>query len=340
MAGQFGHLGERRILPDQDLILWIAVRGDQLRGVLRPCQIAHLWAGVHALHGLARQRVPKPDTSVRRSPAAGQQTVMMRWPGDRLHRRHMFRIRLHRTERVLIPYIESVIVAATGQILIIRRPFQATHLLPVPGQPSFRLQLRCSRIPLDDPSVPRSARQDIAVPGQSPHARRVAVQLVDLLVGGHVPHRHVAVVGAHGDCVAPFVPRHRRHCIGIRTEITQAGNLRQRRISMCRDVDGKLKFQHSPGWCKHSRGKHNCPGQRPGHFERTSPPGSSRSRPAALGHPEPWTVSWRSCGWPSSAIGATFGFWRWRATGSRDTRHCSPARSGRIMAISKSYLYL
>ena len=42
MAGQLGHLGEAGIFPDQDLVLRVAVGGDQLAGVLRPSQVANL----------------------------------------------------------------------------------------------------------------------------------------------------------------------------------------------------------------------------------------------------------------------------------------------------------
>lgn len=93
------------------------------------------------------------------------------------------------------------------------------------GQSALRLQLRRSRIPLYDPTVSRPARQDVTVPCQGAHTRRMAIQFVDLLIGRHIPDGHVAVMCAHGHGVATLVPRHRGHRIRIRTEITQAGNL-------------------------------------------------------------------------------------------------------------------
>ena len=42
MPGQFGHLGEAGILPDQDLVLRVAVGRDQLTGVLRPGEVTDL----------------------------------------------------------------------------------------------------------------------------------------------------------------------------------------------------------------------------------------------------------------------------------------------------------
>lgn len=92
MARQLGHLRQGGIFPHEYLVLRVAVRGDQLRGVLGPGQIANLRARVHALHGLARQRIPETDTPIRRSTAAGQESVVMRRPRDRLYSRHMLRV--------------------------------------------------------------------------------------------------------------------------------------------------------------------------------------------------------------------------------------------------------
>lgn len=42
VSGEFGQLGHHRILPDEDLILRVAVSGDELVGVFGPGEIAHL----------------------------------------------------------------------------------------------------------------------------------------------------------------------------------------------------------------------------------------------------------------------------------------------------------
>ena len=80
------YLSEAGILPHEDLVLRVAVGGDQLAGVLGPRQIAdldiemrsgdfsvcsYLTAGVDALHGLPGERVPEPDVPVRRPAPAG-----------------------------------------------------------------------------------------------------------------------------------------------------------------------------------------------------------------------------------------------------------------------------
>jgi len=81
---------------------------------------------------------------------------------------------------MLIPHVQPIVIAAAGQVLIVRRPFEAADLLPMAGQASLRLQLRRPRIPLDDPTIPRPTRQDVTVPGQGAHASRMAIELVSV----------------------------------------------------------------------------------------------------------------------------------------------------------------
>ena len=45
MTSQFGHLCEAGIFPDQDLVLRVAVGGDQLAGVFRPGEVTDLSSG-------------------------------------------------------------------------------------------------------------------------------------------------------------------------------------------------------------------------------------------------------------------------------------------------------
>lgn len=148
--------------------------------MLRPGQIAHLRASVHALHGLTRQRIPEAYATIRCAAPAGQQPVMMWRPGDCLHRRHVFRIRLHRIGCMLIPHIQTIVVATAGQILIVWRPFQPAHLLSMASKTPLRLQLGCTCVSLYDPSIPRPTRQDVAVPSQRTHACRVSIEFVNL----------------------------------------------------------------------------------------------------------------------------------------------------------------
>uniref|UniRef100_A0A915KTD0 Uncharacterized protein n=1 Tax=Romanomermis culicivorax TaxID=13658 RepID=A0A915KTD0_ROMCU len=52
MSGQFHNLLQTRVLPDDDLILRIAMRADQFAGMFRPGDITNLRSGVDTMHRL------------------------------------------------------------------------------------------------------------------------------------------------------------------------------------------------------------------------------------------------------------------------------------------------
>ena len=132
VAGELGELGHGRILPDEYLILRVAVRGDELVRVLRPGEVAHLRARVHGLQVLPGERVPEPDASVGRAAARRQQARLVRRPRYGLHRRDVIVVRLDgRVTPVHVPHEQFVVVAARRQQQMVRRPLQTTHLLLV-----------------------------------------------------------------------------------------------------------------------------------------------------------------------------------------------------------------
>ena len=69
-----------------------------------PGQVADLGAGVGALQRLAGQRVPEADAAVGRAAAAGQQAVLVRRPGDGLHRSQVLCVLLHRQHAGVVPH--------------------------------------------------------------------------------------------------------------------------------------------------------------------------------------------------------------------------------------------
>lgn len=82
MPGQCGHLLKRRIFPNYDLVVRIAVGAHQLFGVFGKHQIADLRACVYAVHQSVIKGVPKLDGFVGRSSSAGQYSVVMGTPSD------------------------------------------------------------------------------------------------------------------------------------------------------------------------------------------------------------------------------------------------------------------
>jgi len=71
MSRQLGHLNERRVFPDEDLILTISVSADQFVGVFGPSQIADLRPGIDALQRLSRQSIPESNAPICRTAAGG-----------------------------------------------------------------------------------------------------------------------------------------------------------------------------------------------------------------------------------------------------------------------------
>ena len=227
VARQLGHLHQRRVLPHEDLVLRVAVRAHQLVRVLRPGQVAHLRPRVHALQGLARQRVPEADAAVGRAPPAGQQPVLVGGPGDGLDRGQVLRVGLHGADGRHVPHEEAVVVAARRHVLVVGRPLEPAHLLAVAGEPPLGGEARRADVALQDEAVAAARRQDVPVPGQSADPGRVALQRVDLLVGRHVPDLDVPFVGAHGNQVAadPVGPGHGSHRVAVLREVAEPGDL-------------------------------------------------------------------------------------------------------------------
>ena len=72
MTQQLGSSLHGGILPDDDLVVDVAVAGDQLPVLPGPDQTAHLGLGVGAAQHLPVARVPDLDGSVRGASSTGQ----------------------------------------------------------------------------------------------------------------------------------------------------------------------------------------------------------------------------------------------------------------------------
>ena len=100
--------GERKIrvtLPDSRRRSGrTAPRGThELVGVFRPGQVAHLRPGVDALQRLPGERVPEAYAAVGCPTAGGEQSVLVRRPGDSFYCCKMLCVLLDRTQAAVIP---------------------------------------------------------------------------------------------------------------------------------------------------------------------------------------------------------------------------------------------
>lgn len=74
---------------------------------------------VNALHWLACERIPEANATIGSSTAADKQTMVVWRPGDGFDSCHVLWIRLNWVQRVLVPNVKSIVVSATGKILIV-----------------------------------------------------------------------------------------------------------------------------------------------------------------------------------------------------------------------------
>lgn len=87
---QVGDFLHRRILPQRQLVLGVAVGRAQLLVLRVPHQARHLGASVHRFARLtAVQRVPEPDRAIGAAAASGQEVRLPGTPGQGLDRRLM-----------------------------------------------------------------------------------------------------------------------------------------------------------------------------------------------------------------------------------------------------------
>ncbi len=85
VACEGGELLHLRQLPHADLVERVAVGGDDFAGSLGKHQVADLRPRVDAVRLLQRVRAPEADGPVGGASARGEDVVLVRGPGQRLH---------------------------------------------------------------------------------------------------------------------------------------------------------------------------------------------------------------------------------------------------------------
>lgn len=84
VSGQGCHSLHARVLPNVDLVLTIAVGGNELVHILGEHQVAHLTAGLNGLERFKLQGVPELDGPVLGATTGSEQALFVRGPCDRL----------------------------------------------------------------------------------------------------------------------------------------------------------------------------------------------------------------------------------------------------------------
>ncbi len=148
-----------------------------------------------------RQPIPETDLLVGRPAPAREHAPVMRTPRNRLDRRRVLREAVQRHFVRLVPHKQLVVVAARCELVRLRVPPQATHLLPVALELPD-VVLRDPHVAVEDGAVTRARRQDVLVPREAADPTRVAGHGADLFAFFRVPYLHLALVRANGDGVA------------------------------------------------------------------------------------------------------------------------------------------
>eukprot|EP00962_Isochrysis_galbana_P008806 scaffold2456_cov129-Isochrysis_galbana.AAC.6 len=84
VPGQLGHLDHGRVLPENELVVRVAVRRDELFVVLGPLQRADLRVRIHRIEAGARAAVPEADHAIGRPAARCEKVALPRAPRKRL----------------------------------------------------------------------------------------------------------------------------------------------------------------------------------------------------------------------------------------------------------------
>ena len=194
MAGERRELLHAGVLPYEYLVLGVAVRAHQLVHVLREHEVAHLAPCLHVADRLEGPRVPEPDALVRRPAPARKQAVLVRRPGDRLHRRQVTReLSLRRVAVLQAPHEEPVVVPARSELLLVEAPLKPADLLLVPGQPRLEVGL-APQVPVQDSLVPRARTQECAGPRDTTDSAVMARELPHYLALSCVPNLEISCI--------------------------------------------------------------------------------------------------------------------------------------------------
>mmetsp|Transcript_16853 Transcript_16853/g.16102 ORF Transcript_16853/g.16102 Transcript_16853/m.16102 type:complete len:319 (-) Transcript_16853:371-1327(-) len=241
VAPQLGDLLHVGVLPDAQLVVDEAVRGEDLLIVGVPLQRAHLRVRLDRVHQLSRLRIPELYALVSRAPSRSQQVLLPGTPGNGLHGSlvvselelgavgvgaHVVLLEQLRgvpDAVVDVPDAEHVVVAPTRQLLPVGAPLEAAHLLAVgsEGTDEARVAAASSDVVVEDLGVEGAAAEDGClerVPGEGADSALVlVVDHLDALELDCVPELDLLAGGADGEDVrtGPLHPGDRSHQVQI-----------------------------------------------------------------------------------------------------------------------------
>ena len=118
-----------RVLPNNYLILWVAMSRNYLVCGLRKHQVANLGASVDIIYWLKGMSVPETDASIGCSSTSGEKTCLIGIPSNSFDGCLMLTKLGNRLLTMKIPNHQLIVIRSTSKLLSIWRPFQSTNLL-------------------------------------------------------------------------------------------------------------------------------------------------------------------------------------------------------------------
>lgn len=99
-----------RVLPNDDLVLAVAVGGNDLVRVLGPSKVTDLRASIDLICGNSTERVPELDTAISSTTTGSKGSTGVGRPGDRLDRSRMFVKFVQWGGVGFVPDVETIVV--------------------------------------------------------------------------------------------------------------------------------------------------------------------------------------------------------------------------------------
>ena len=136
---------------------------------------------------LARQCIPKANAAVGGASARAHHAVLVRRPGNGLDRRLVL-AEAHVRLRVVVarPDEQLIIVAATGQLRLVGRPFEAANLLLVALEPREVIVL-LAPVPVQNALIATAGAEEARLPRDATDSALVAEHAPDLCLPVDVP---------------------------------------------------------------------------------------------------------------------------------------------------------
>lgn len=213
VAGEVSDLVHGRVVPDAELVLGVAMAGDDLLVLLVPEEGGHLGLGVDAVDARARVDVREHNRAVGGTAAGGEEVGLPWAPGEGLDGGGVGRDRRAVLGATLVPDVDNVVVTARGEVLAVVGPLEAADFLGVALEGLSDVLLDADVV-VEDIAGAGAGGQGVVVPRGGRDTALATAEGAKLLLGFDVPDLDLGIGRADGEVLAVVNPRDRGHVVG------------------------------------------------------------------------------------------------------------------------------